>query len=118
VSPVFEVDVKVDLRGLLSLAPGIDRRAGPALMGSGRRIRGAARQYAPRRTGFMADNIELERVASPAAEQMIRVYGGASYTVYQEARVHFMDQALRENEGTVFTDAQRAVFAAVDEANR
>lgn len=115
---MFEVDVKVDLHGLLNLAPAIDRRAGPVLMGSGRRIQSTARQYSPVRTGFMRNNIELERVASPAAEQMIRIYGGASYTVYQEARVHFMDQALRENEGTVFTDAQRAVFAAVDEANR
>lgn len=115
---MIDFDVKSDLRGLLNLAPLINRRAPAALMRGGRRVQRTAKSNSPVKTGFMRANLNLERVASPASEQMIRLYGGASYTVYQEARVHFMQQGLNENEGAIFTDAQQAVFAAVDEANR
>jgi len=115
---MFDIRVKTDLRSLLNLAPSINRRLRQVRLAGGRKLQEAARARAPKRTGYMAAMITVDRTPSPAAEQMIRVYGGASYTVYQEARVHFLEQALSENEGAIFNDAQLAVFAAVDEVNR
>lgn len=113
----FDIDYR--LTGLLNFAKVIDRRLPRIMLRGARRIQITARENAPYKTGFMHDHILVERDPSTGpAEEMIRIYGGAEYTIYQERRKHFMHTGYEENKQLVVRDAQREVFECVNEVNR
>jgi hypothetical protein len=111
----FDVDLKLD--GLRALPGAVKRHTRAAGRRAGLRFAQAAAAAAPKRTGYMASQITYELV-DDGAGFLLRVFGRAPYTPFQERRRHFLDAAFDGGREQAERDVQDQVDRAVEETNR